>query len=580
VHLSRFVPQLESLEDRALPSTLTVLNNLDSGAGSLRDAIGHAKSGDTIHFDPGLNGQTIALTSDELAVSKSLDIEGPGANLLAISGNDTFRVFDIVNQGLTVTIAGLTITHGRYAGGLNNRHSQAIGGAGIANGSSTLIVTNDVLSYNQATHRGGAISNSPGGVLIASNTTFLGNRAVGAEAVQIVEGGAIWNSDNSSSATVIGCTFIANQAIGADGGVANSGDDEIGCAYGGAIHNDGGSSSNPSRLVVEHSTFINNQAIGGNGASADKTASSFLLDVAGGGAIANHPVGGILAVSGCLFLNNQAVGGSNATGHSTSSAFAYIGMGLAGGVENDATATITDSAFVGNEALGGNKNSAGSGVILNGVGRGGGVHNNFFGFQATLTLGNCTFTNNEAVGGAGNTGGVFVSDGIGGGLQNFGGASATVTGTTFSGNQAIGGPGGAGQNGGDGLGGGIDNLLGSTLIVSGCTFTGNQAVGGAGGVGANGGNGFGGGIFNDGLSILPYNAGTLATLTVLGCTISDNRAVGGAAGTSGGAGHGTGGGVYFASGGSVCLDAFTIADIFGNTASTSNNDIFGGYTPC
>src|SRR6266851_7675619 len=90
-----FVPRLESLEDRTVLSTLTVLNNLDSGAGSLRDAIGHAKDGDTIVFAAGLNGQTITLTSDELAIKKSLDIEGPGADKLAVSGNDTNRAFDI-----------------------------------------------------------------------------------------------------------------------------------------------------------------------------------------------------------------------------------------------------------------------------------------------------------------------------------------------------------------------------------------------------------------------------------------------------------------------------------------------------
>src|SRR5579871_4786766 len=43
-------PLLEALEGRDLPSTLTVLNALDSGAGSLRDAIGHAQDGDTIAF--------------------------------------------------------------------------------------------------------------------------------------------------------------------------------------------------------------------------------------------------------------------------------------------------------------------------------------------------------------------------------------------------------------------------------------------------------------------------------------------------------------------------------------------------
>ena len=69
-----FRPRLEGLEDRTVPSTLTVTNNLDSGAGSLRAAIGHAKDGDTIVFVPGLDGQTITLTNDELAIKKSLDI--------------------------------------------------------------------------------------------------------------------------------------------------------------------------------------------------------------------------------------------------------------------------------------------------------------------------------------------------------------------------------------------------------------------------------------------------------------------------------------------------------------------------
>src|SRR5438128_5600138 len=100
-----FMPRLELLEGRDVPSTLTVLNNHDSGAGSLRDAIGHAHDSDTIVFDPGLAGQTIALTSDELAINKSLDIEGPGADKLAVSGGDAFRVFHS-SEGNTVPIAG------------------------------------------------------------------------------------------------------------------------------------------------------------------------------------------------------------------------------------------------------------------------------------------------------------------------------------------------------------------------------------------------------------------------------------------------------------------------------------------
>jgi hypothetical protein len=62
----RFRPRLEGLENRTVLSTLTVMNNHDDGAGSLRRAIAHAQEGDTIVFDPSLNGQTITLTSGQL----------------------------------------------------------------------------------------------------------------------------------------------------------------------------------------------------------------------------------------------------------------------------------------------------------------------------------------------------------------------------------------------------------------------------------------------------------------------------------------------------------------------------------
>src|SRR5262245_33696749 len=74
----RFRPRLEGLEERTVLTTLTVLNTLDKGAGSLRDTIASVKSGDTIVFAPSLDGQTITLTSDQLTINNSLDIEGPG----------------------------------------------------------------------------------------------------------------------------------------------------------------------------------------------------------------------------------------------------------------------------------------------------------------------------------------------------------------------------------------------------------------------------------------------------------------------------------------------------------------------
>jgi hypothetical protein len=560
-----FHPRLETLEDRTVLSTLTVTNTLDKGAGSLRDAITGAKDGDTIVFDPSLNNQTITLTSDQLTVNNSIDIAGPGASLLSISGADANRVFE-VSGGKTVTITGLTITHGLGKGNVKGQNSGGGGGGAILNDGSTVNLANDVFAYNQSSDHGGAISNGPNSVLTVTNSSFIANIAVGKVGSAYVEGGAIWNTDNPSGATavVIGCTFSSNQAIGANGGSTSGALSE---SNGGAIHSEG-----TDYLTVQNCTFIGNQAIAGNGGNG-KGSAVLSVDVATGGAIANDD-GLHLTVDSSTFSSNQAIGGSNATSDS-----GPLGQGIGGAIVSEGVATITNSNFDHNLAQGGSTNTGGSAVLGNGRGFGGAIANVVGTVLDSLTVTNCSFTDNLAVGGVGNLGGLTVATGVGGGIANQGG-TATVTGSTFTGNQAIGGTGAAGGNGAAGLGGGIANIFGGNLTAGMCTFTGNLALGGAGGSGGNGGNGFGGGLFNDGFSIFPTNAGTPATLTVTTSTVTANSATGGAAGSGGNAGQGIGGGVYFAAGGTVCLDASTVANILSNAASTSNNDIFGVYTTC
>ncbi len=557
-----FAPRLECLEGRILPSTLTVLNTLDKGAGSLRDAITNASSGDTIVFAASLDGQTITLTSDQLTINKDLDIEGPGASLLAISGIDKNRVFAIP-QGNTVTIAGLTITHGLGTGDL--------GGGGVQVVGSTLALTNDVLSYNQATYggtnefaSGGALGNWNGASTLVSGCTFLDNVASGqGSAGGTAKGGAIENDEtgaNRASLTVQNSTFIGNEALGGDSVIVKPGKSGGGSASGGAI-----ASAAHAMLAVITCTFSGNRAIAGNAGNGGN-GSFIALDIALGGAIQSGEQA-TLVVSGSTFVNNQAIGGSNATADNATSG--YLGIATGGAIETQfGTATITGSTFDHNLAHGGSGNSGGGGTLNVGWGLGGALGNFFAGI--TLVASNDTFSNNLAAGGAGNGGGLLTGDGIGGGLANVGGAVTTLDNCTFIGDQAIGGPGGAGSNGGDGLGGALANIQGSALTVSGCSLSGNQATGGAGGSGANGGNGFGGGLYNDGAS----------TLTVTTTTITQNQATGGAAGSGGSAGQGVGGGAYFAAGGTVCLDLFTSLNIDGNTASTSNADVFGSFMVC
>ncbi len=523
-----FAPRLEILDDRTLLSTLTVLNNLDRGAGSLRDTIVQAASGDTIVFDPGLNGQTITLTSDQLTITKSLTLQGPGADLLAISGNDANRVFAIKN-GVTVTIAGLTITQGR-AVGFN-------GGGGILNSGSALSLVNTILSNNRhiasnadsKSMGGGAIYNRSGGVLTVSASSFIGNESIGREG-SFGEGGAIWNQ---AIATITDSTFTGNRAVGGDGGKVTGGAIIIASANGGAIFNQTAAAD----LTVVNTVFSGNEAIGGNGASGASGASGYFVGVGTGGAITNG-VGATLVVSGSTFTHNRAIGGSHNTGGASGEG--RVGNAHGGALANlaGAVATVIASTFDHNEALGGSDNGGGGGTIVFSRGAGGAIANvssaTLSGRAATLTVSESKFADNRAVGGAGGSAGAVVGPGAGGGIATLFGAMTIVTGSTFDGNQAIGG------------------------------------AGGAGGSGGNGGAGFGGGVYNDDRS----------TLEVHQSRITNNRAIGGVAGDSGSDGSGIGGGLYLAPGGSVCLDAFTIAHLFGNDASASDDDMFGDYTLC
>jgi hypothetical protein len=215
---------VEALEDRFLPSTFTVFNLNDSGAGSLRQAVFDANANpgaDVIDFALGVTG-TISLTGGQVTITDDLQIDGPGASQIAVSGNDASRVFGI-SAGTTFTLAGLTIT-----GGL------ATHGAGILN-TGNLTLANDVLSGNVAQGTagggnafGGAVYNDAGAVSI-DQSVLSGNRAVAGNGGSV---GVAVTLPGGASATLLGV------------------------AGGGAIWNDGGS------VAVSNSTLSNNLAQG------------------------------------------------------------------------------------------------------------------------------------------------------------------------------------------------------------------------------------------------------------------------------------------------------------------------------
>jgi hypothetical protein len=511
--------RVEALEDRWLPSTLTVLNNLDHGPGSLRAKIAAANPGDQIIFAKSVHA--ITLSSGQLVIGKSLDIEGPGADNLTVSGNDANRIFDI-SGGPTVTIAGLTITDGLAQGSGT--------GGGILNEPGANLHLRDIsFTDNRAlADVGGAIWNVDGATATVDACLFNNNLVVGFHGS--AEGGAI---DNDGTMSVASSTFTGNQAIGADGAVRGNG-------HGGGIGNDG-------TLSVTGCTFGANKALAGAVANGVTVQAQGL-----GGAIDNF---GALTVSSSVFADNLAVGGPGATSLPSPRAFAGVG----GAIQSiSGTVTVSCSSFSNNQAIGGAGGDGGPGSVA----FAGGLD---VSHGCVLTLSDSTFSNNAAIGGAGGSGAVG-GNAVGGGVSVDSGSTATITNITVSHNQALGGAGGHGANGGNAWAGGLAvggfSTFGisdsASVSLSDGTLSDNLAIGGNGGSGGNGGNGSGGGVF----------IGTGAALTVTGSTITMNHANGGSGSGGGSDGQGVGGGVY-------SLGAFSAVDtvIAGNHASTSSDDL-------
>jgi hypothetical protein len=347
-----------------------------------------------------------------------------------------------------------------------------------------------------------------------------------------------------------------------------------GLAFGAGVLAEGGAIYSQGTLDLNGVTVQNNIAQGKNGAGGQAGQSA-----SGGGIYSN---GSLTLEGGTAVQNNQALGGGGGThsrpGTSPTGGSAYGGgLYVAGGM-----GTLINTTLFSNIAQAGPGGNIYYSSTFGGswpVGQPGG---NAFGGAlyvtgGTVTLNADTLSSNTARGGKGGSGiqmppgtsgpGGRGGNGFGAGVYVSSGTVALTSNTLLS-NSAQGGQGGNGKpsaNGGNGFGGALYVSSGTVTLTS-DTLSSNTAVGGPGALGnsSNGGNGFGGAL---------YAAG--GTITLRYDSAIGNAANGGAGGT---AGLGQGGGLYINPLAAVYLDAFTLAHVISNIASTSNNDIYGSYT--
>jgi CSLREA domain-containing protein len=298
--------------------TITVTSLNDNGAGTLRNAIAAANSGDSINFS--VTG-VINLTSGPLTIAKNITINGPGANLLEVSRTSgVYQIFIIFNgsNGPTVSISGISITNGHASNSVQRTYSTD--GGAILIDAASLTLTDCTLAGNTADIFGGAIANVEGSILTVSRCTFSNNGATGdvdGDNTFDAWGGAIYNE---GTLTVSDSTFTGN-SVSTD---IISTDPDRAPAYGGAIYTQ-------NSALVTRCTFSNNTAYG--------------FQEARGGAICNNTSFGH---NSALTVRNCTIVGSTASSQTFSAGGAISNLGSNNAVAN---VTVSNSTLSNNAAI-------------------------------------------------------------------------------------------------------------------------------------------------------------------------------------------------------------------------------------
>lgn len=317
---------LENLEVRSVPAAFMVLNDADAGAGSLRQAVLDANGlggPDTIIFDPNFfsTARTITLAST-ISISDAVSINGPGVNLVTVSGNSAVRIFDTSTAaaGIDVKLRDFSLIAGSAAGG----------GGAILIGDEAVTLERTIVQDNTVSGAGGAIHlDLDGASLSLIDSKLTGNKAGG-------DGGAI-DMYGVGSVTITRSTISGNVA-GSNGGaiyVFDSGSIDISDSTlsgntstgtgsgGGAIYFWG--TTTGSGFNVTNSTFSGNSTAASGGAivlnvfsgvatirnstlTGNTSGTSSVTAGYGGGAISQRSGAGVLTLVSTVVTGNTSNG--------------------------------------------------------------------------------------------------------------------------------------------------------------------------------------------------------------------------------------------------------------------------------
>lgn len=436
----------EALESREVLSTLWVTTAVDGARGSLREVVGRANSGDVIQFSSQLSGKVLALTNGEIAVSKSLTVQGTSQ---AIDAGGRSRIFAVAGPNLDVTFSGLTLKNGLAS---FDSEFGYVGGA--------LTATDARLKLD--------------------HVTLLGNRAVGLDQslddtmAAVTRGGALFV--NQTDLVMSDCVLQDNAALGS----ANTEQLVPGYAQGGALM------ALESHVTIVGGRFANNRAIGGSG-SRDYRGGISQVDGGWGEGGAVFLLGADATFNDTALESNVARGGRgldewlvHVPENSQHSAAPGQGGAGAGGAIM-ALPSQTEAAF----------GSAAAGQTADAEPAGFGSPS---AHTSALVLNRVRLSNNQANGGS--SGGIAASPTRTSGGYAYGGAVVqgpsivlSISGGTLSYNLARGGDGTPGaadssaevvNNGGDAFGGAIYSREFAAASANGGVLLNNRATGGNG----------------------------------------------------------------------------------------------------